>query len=226
MKNVVFITGSSSGIGQATAYVFANEGWNVVVTYYDSKKDGEKTVEECLERGATSVMLIHLDLLDDKNIKDALDSIKKKYGQIDVLVNNAGVFLEKQFKKSSFTEIEKEIRTNFEGTIKMTYAALPITKQAIVNVASQVGVIPYGGASVYSATKWGVRGFTKSLAQEHPELLIIAVNPGMTATKMTSMQGIPASNVAELILGAVNGKHKIITGADLNVWEIYHQRLP
>ena len=79
MKKTVLITGSSSGIGQATAYEFAKAGWNVIVTYHSSKKSGLETERECKRLGSESTLLLHLDVLKESSIKSAFAAIKKKF---------------------------------------------------------------------------------------------------------------------------------------------------
>ena len=220
------ITGASSGIGQATAYAFAKAGYDVIVAHYNDKKNADTTVKQCLSLGAPSALLVPLDITNDKSIKSALAVVKKKYKQIDVLVNDAGVLVFKPFVEQKVKDIEFQIRTNLEGTIKFTLAAFPLVKQMIAVVASQAGEMAYPGCSVYGATKWGLRGFVKTLAKEQPKIKIIAVNPGGTATPMSNFQGIPASNVGDLILAAAEGKHQVETGGDIDVWKIYNQASP
>jgi NAD(P)-dependent dehydrogenase (short-subunit alcohol dehydrogenase family) len=78
----------------------------------------------------------------------------------------------------------------------------------------------YKGAIVYGATKWGVRGFTKGLAKEYRGLLVISVNPDLTSTKMTDFEGRPSSTVADLVLATAEGRHRVESGGDVNVWEL------
>ena len=220
MSKTILITGSSSGIGQATAYVFAKDGWNIIITYRSSKKDGELTKKECEKLGAASVLLLSLDVNDDTSIKSALSEIKRKHKTIDVLVNNAGVLLWKSTTEHSFKEIETELRTNLESLIKVSSLFVPITKQAVINISSQLGTTSMPNVAVYSASKWGVRGFTKGLAMENKNLLVLSVNPGLTATRMTDGEGVPASKVANIIFDSIAGKHKVSSGDDVNVFQM------
>ena len=221
MKKTVLVTGSSTGIGQATAYEFAKAGWNVIVTHLNNKKAGAETLENCIKLGAASAILVPLDITSDKSIKSALTIVKKKFKKIDVLVNNAGVLVWHTLSKQSTKDIERQVRTNLEGTIRMTLLSLSMVKEAIVNVASQVGEMGYAEAPVYAATKWGVRGFTKSIAFGYPNLKVFSINPGGTATPMTNFRGIHPSKVGNLILSAVEGKYKVSSGGDIDVWKIY-----
>lgn len=226
MSKAVFITGSSSGIGQATAHAFAKQGWNVIITYLSSEKTGKKVEKECKELGAESTLLVELDVTKDSSIKSAFNKIKKRYGKIDCLINNAGIVIWKPFSKYTNKDIENELRINLEGTIKVTSAFLPIVKSTIANLSSRLGLTVSHNCSVYAASKWGVRGFTKSIALENSKLFLFSVNPSMTATRMTDFEGVAPSEVANLILDVVEKKRKLESGGDLNVWEILHQTPP
>jgi NADP-dependent 3-hydroxy acid dehydrogenase YdfG len=76
MKEAVLITGSSTGIGQATAYAFAKAGYNIVVTHYNQEKEGKSTIAQCLKLGAESALLVSLDITNDKSISAALSAVK------------------------------------------------------------------------------------------------------------------------------------------------------
>lgn len=216
---VVVVTGSSLGIGRETALLFAKEEANVVVTYNKEKKKGEEVFEKCKELGSPDPLILQLDVRDNQSIKDAVKKIIKKYEKIDVLINNAGVLSWKDLNDQYFSEIHDQIRTNLEGLIKMTKASLPHIKETIINIASGAGQVAYGGMSTYSATKFGVRGFTQALAQELPNIKVYAVNPGMTKTRMTDYRGDPPEKVAQIILNTVKGKYNVESGGDINVWE-------
>jgi 3-oxoacyl-[acyl-carrier protein] reductase len=225
MVKTIFITGSSSGIGKAIAYSFAKEGWNIISTYHSNKNEGKSTEKECSNLGAASTLLLKLDVLSDKSIKDAFKAIKKKYKTIDVLVNNAGVIVYEPFKEYKYKDIEWELRTDLEAPLKITHTFLPIIKQSVVNISSVLGYSVATNVSGYCAAKWGLRGFTKAFANEHPELLTFAVNPGWTATKMTEQRGIQPSKVANLIFEVISGARKVENGGDLNIADFYPETL-
>jgi short-subunit dehydrogenase len=124
------------------------------------------------------------------------------------------------FNEQSVKDIERQIRTNLEGLIKVTRAFLPIIRKGIVNIASAAGKTAYAEMSVYCGTKFGVRGFTQALAQEHPSLKICCVNPDMTATRLSGYQGQPPSEVADVIFKVVSGKIKVADGGDVDLWRV------
>jgi len=221
---VVFITGSSDGIGKLTALNFAKEGANVVVTYNTNKKSGEKVFEECNKLAES--FLVHLNITDDVSIKKAVEETIDKFGAIDILVNNAGVVVWKNFIEQSGEEIENQIDVNLNGLIKMTKAVLPYIQGQddgiVINISSGAGKHGHGGLSVYSATKFAIRGITQSLAEEYSKDLgrkikFYSVNPRMTATKMTNFQGMPPEKVAEVIVNTAKENLGKNSGDDVDV---------
>jgi NAD(P)-dependent dehydrogenase (short-subunit alcohol dehydrogenase family) len=217
---VVLITGSSSGIGRETAYRFAQTGAKIVLSYNKGKARGEQAEKGCRKLGAESTLLLHLDVTDGKSIKDAVKKVLKQYSRIDFLINNAGTGIFIPFRKHTMKDIEKQIRTNLEGLIKMTRSFLPHIKKGIINIASAAGKTAYAEMSVYCGTKFGVRGFTQALAEGHPRLKICCVNPDMTATRLTGYEGRPPSEVAEVVFKTVSGMIKVAPGGDVDVWKI------
>lgn len=220
LKNkVVFITGSSIGIGRETAYKFAKEGYKVVITYRTNKSEAQKVVDKCLKLGAVDTLLLQLDIMNNQSIRTAVKQVGDKFGEVSILINNAGIVIWKYFKDQSFEDIENQIRTNLEGLIKMTNECLPFIKDMIINIASSAGLAGYPEITTYCATKWGVRGFTKALARELPKVKVFAVNPGVIATQMNDFQGMPPDKVAEVILNLAKGKYQLKSGADVNIWD-------
>lgn len=213
----VIITGASSGIGEQTAYAFAKEGCKLAITYNKGKVAGERAAKRCKELGASDVLTINLDVTNDKSIHDCIKAVVKRFGAIDVLVNNAGVAVWKPLSEQTFKDIENQIRTNLEGLIKMVREVLPHMKM-VINIASGAGKSGYGDLSTYCATKFGVRGFSQSLAQEGVKVYV--VNPGMTATRMTNFRGVPAEKVAQVVVNTAKGKYKTEPGGDVDVWEV------
>lgn len=215
---VVLITGASRGIGEATATLFLEKGATVILTYAVSKEHGEKVHAACLQKGTCS--LHQLDLRNDHSITSFVDVVKKKYEHIDILVNNAGAIVWKMLKDQSFEEIEKQLVTNLVGTIKLTKELLPLLHKEgmIINIASGAGKSAHKTLAPYCASKFGLRGFTQTLALEIPQK-VFSVNPGMTKTRMTDFKGVPVETVAQVIISTAEeslGKH---SGDDVDVWE-------
>ena len=216
---VVLITGSSIGIGRYTAYEFAKAGANLVITYYRDKEEGEKTKLRCLELGAEDVSLLHLNLMDNESIVRCVQETAERYGRIDILINNAGVLAWKPLREQSFEEIEEQVRVNLEGLIKLTKVALPYVREMVINIGSGAGKRGFAELTTYCATKFGVRGFTQALAQEEDRVKAYAVNPGMTATRMTNFVGADPSEVARVIYRVASGDISKPSGSDVDVWD-------
>ena len=219
-EQVVLITGSSSGIGRETAYRFAKAGARLVLTYYKGKTRGEAAERRCRRSGAADTLLLHLDVLDNDSIAEAARKVKRKYGAIDFLINNAGVGVFIPFKKQTERDIERQLRTNLEGLIKVTRAFVPQVKKGIINIASAAGKDAYEEMSVYCGSKFGVRGFTEAFAFEFPRLRICCVNPDMTATRLSGYQGRVPQEVAEVIFRAASGQVRCRQGGDVDVWKV------
>lgn len=220
---VVLVTGSSQGIGKETVIAFSEKGANLIITYNKNKKSGERVLKECKKHNQS--ILVHLDVTNEKSVKECVEKIKKEFGKLNILVNNAGVLSDEELGKQNIHDIENQINTNLIGLIKTTKVFLPLLlkqKEAvIINIASAAGKEAYANLSVYCATKFGVRGFTQALAQELPNnIKIYSVNPGMTATKMTNFHGIPPRKVADLIVRTSEEKLNISSGGDVDVWKM------
>jgi 3-oxoacyl-[acyl-carrier protein] reductase len=217
---VIFITGSSNGIGSETAHAFAREGAKVIITYHRDKKAAEVTAQRCREAGAAQVAVLELDISDEASIDHAVKKTIGMFGEVHVLVNNAGIAVWKKLQDQTYAEIHSQIAVNLEGLIKITRAFLSFTKDAIINVGSGAGYTGYADLTTYCATKFAVRGFTQALAAGQPDKKIYCVNPGTTATRMTDFKGVPAQDVAAIILKAAKGGYDKPSGSDLDVWEI------
>lgn len=216
-NRVIFITGASSGIGKETAYLFAAHGDSLVLTYHYHPAEGAAAADKCLALGARDVLLVNLDLTNNDSIINALKSAVNQYSRIDILINNAAFLAQDILTEQSMESIELQIKTNLEGPIKLTQQSLPHVRESIINIGSNLSTASQKQFSVYSATKFGLRGFTKSLALECPALNVYLVNPSLTATKMGHFKGLPPSVAAKVVYHAALGDYSEKSGADLNV---------
>lgn len=218
---VILVTGSSIGIGRETVYEFAKQGCKVVVTYFQDKKDAEEVAHKCLALGAPDVFITQLNLMDDDSIRNVVRNTVERFGEISVLVNNAGVMVRKTLKDQSFEEIERQIRTNLEGLIKMTKESIPHVRDMIINIGSGMAFEGGENATLYSATKFGVRGFSGSLAKELPKVKVYTVHPTATATRMNNFSGrMRPEQVAKVILNTAKGVYEADSGDDIRAEEV------
>lgn len=213
----ILITGASSGIGQATAYKFATAGADLILTYFKNKSGAEKTKNKCLELGAKSVEIFKLDLSDNNDILDFTEKIIKQYKNIDILINNAGISTMGKITEVDFEIIQKQIDTNLTGVIKLTSKLLSNINQSIINIGSNLGLQGHSNMSTYSASKFGLRGFTQSIAQEFKKLKIYTVNPGLTSVARTDFKGLAVGKVAQIIFNSATGKYKAKSSSDINI---------
>lgn len=163
----LFITGAASGIGAATARKFAAEGWFPVLADIDT--DGLAQLQQ--ELGAERCLAVRLDVRSPDDWAEAMaKTAAKTGGRLDLLFNNAGIARSGAFETIPLHEAHRIVDVNLKGVINGCYAALPLLDATpaarIINVSSVAGIIGSPGLSVYSATKWAVRGLTESLDAE------------------------------------------------------------
>lgn len=159
----VLITGSSTGIGRATAEYFQNQGWKVAATMRTPAKESKLNKLE-------NVLCPALDVTKSSTIQSAIDETMKAFGCIDALVNNAGYGLLGPFEGATDEQIRRQFDTNVFGLMAVTRALLPHFRQrkqgVVINVASMGGRLTFPLYSLYHGTKWAVEGFSESLRFE------------------------------------------------------------
>lgn len=192
---VAFVTGASSGIGEATARDLSERGATVAVVA--RRKDRlDALVGELTERGAKATA-IEADITDPDAARDAVAEAVAAHGRLDTVVNNAGVMLLGPILDAPFEEWERMIAINLRGLLAVSHAALPHLLDAanaeprhvadIVNISSVAGRLARAGSGVYNLTKWGVNAFSESLRQEVTSryVRVSLVEPGAVATELT-----------------------------------------
>lgn len=165
MSKVWFVTGASRGLGAHIALAALNAGDRVVVTARRIE-----TLDSLFPDSQNTVLKLALDVTDPSQATAAIEAAKAHFGQIDVLVNNAGYGQLGPFETNSLEEVQRQFATNVFGVMNVCRAALPIMRQQrrghVFNLSSISGVIGMGGAALYCASKFAVEGFSESLAQE------------------------------------------------------------
>jgi len=181
MKKTIFITGASSGIGKATSLLFASKGWNVVATMRSPEKETELSL-------LNGILLLEADVTDITSISKAMDQGIKKFGQIDVLLNNAGYGQQGIFEAVSPEKIRQQFEVNVFGLMETTRAILPHFRSkktgTVINITSGVGRVTVPLVSIYAASKFAVEGFSESLSYEleSQNIKVKIVEPGYIAT--------------------------------------------
>jgi len=185
LKNkVALITGSSRGIGRATALLFAKEGAKIVVNYYKSEKDANSVIDE-IKRIGSDAIAIKCDVSKENEVKKMIEIAIKKFGKIDILVNNAGIVFDVPFKDRTTEHWKRTLEINLIGVfICSKYVTKYMKKGHIVNVASTNGIDGGCPESMdYDASKAGVISLTKNLAEQFaPNILVNCVAPGWVDT--------------------------------------------
>ena len=163
MPQTVLITGASSGIGKASATLFAERGWNVVATMRNPE-DGADLADR------DNVLVARLDLLDGDSIQTAVAETLDRFGTIDVLVNNAGYGAYGPLEATPMDVIRRQFDVNLFGLIETIKAVLPAMRAqrsgVIVNISSVGGRITYPLGSLYHGSKWAVEGLSEALHYE------------------------------------------------------------
>jgi 3-oxoacyl-[acyl-carrier protein] reductase len=217
---VALVTGGGRGIGKAVALAYAREGASVVICAR-TEKEIEETAREIKSLGRECLGLV-CDVSSEESVNGFLDNVAKNFGGVDVLVNNAGVMTrpapaaEFEIKKWDYT-----IAVNLRGTFLVTRAALPLMMRqrsgSIINVSSSIGRGAYANFSAYAASKWGVEGFTQTLAAEmDSRIRVNSVDPGYVATKLTLYSGSKPESVTELFVFLAADESKGISGRRLS----------
>lgn len=226
-KKAIFITGGGSGIGRAIALRFAREGWFVGLGDIDSAG-----MAETARLIGTGFTYSHkFDVRDRAAWDVALDAFATAAGgRIDVLANNAGIPLGGSLSENTVEEIDRCIDINLKGVFWGAQAVLPYLQKtapgsALINTASAAGIYGTGGASVYSATKFAVRGMTESLDAEWSEygIKVASICPSFIETPLLDHTPNLASNesIRERVLAAGLELTSVDEVADA-VWNAVH----
>jgi NAD(P)-dependent dehydrogenase (short-subunit alcohol dehydrogenase family) len=183
IKNkVALVTGSSSGMGFATAITMARAGIHTYASMRNLKKS--KTITELASAEKLPLQVIQLDVNDKKSVKEAITKIVTEKERIDVLVNNAGYGLFGSLEDLSIEEMKAQFETNFFGVIRVTQLVLPIMRKqksgTIVNVSSVGGRIGLPILSAYQSTKFALEGLSESMSYELEPfgIKVVIIEPG------------------------------------------------
>ena len=232
----VLVTGSSRGIGAATAIHLSQLGMRVAITYSRSKDKAEEVFKQLSGDGH---MMVSLDVSNEASVKESFNTISKEFGGLYGLVNNAGITRDQLLLRLKEDDFDAVINTNLRGTFLCTKLAVKIMMKAkigsIVNVTSVIGQVGGAGQANYAASKAGVEAFSKSIAQEvgSRAIRLNCVAPGFIETDMTDelpedrkeaiLDAVPMKSIGEPIDVAhsvaflLSDESKYITGQTISV---------
>lgn len=188
MKKVIVITGASDGLGKTLTESLSKEN-NVIAL---------ATTEEKLQKVAEDNNCNYkvCDVSDYHQVEKCTNEIIEEFGKIDILINNAGLWIQEELEENDVERIHDVIDVNLLGMIYMTKAVIPIMKKnqdgIIININSQAGINHKAERVVYNASKWGVTGFSKSLQDEVAKygIRVTDILPGMLKTDMFNKMNI------------------------------------
>ncbi|MEJ2480836.1 MAG: 3-oxoacyl-ACP reductase FabG [Acidihalobacter sp.] len=210
------VTGAATGIGRATALALGEAGANLVVNHRGRPEDAAEVVHE-LEQTGGRALAIEADVSDAAQVARLIGEAEAHFGAVDVLVNNAGILLEKPFLDMSEEDWDRVLNTDLKSVFLCCRAALPGMLQrgggCIVNVASELGYLGRAGYAAYTTAKGGVITLTRSLAREFaPTIRVNAVAPGPVVTDMLDTSVMSPEMIrkeADIPLGRVGRPEEI-----------------
>lgn len=238
MNKVALITGSTRGIGKQIAIKLAKMGYDIAINYRSENEDLSITKKE-IENENVKCLAVKGDVSNFEDTKRFVDEVIAEFGQIDVLVNNAGITKDKLILRMEKEDFESVINVNLTGTFNVTKNVVPYMMKKrtgrIINISSVVGISGNAGQSNYAASKAGIIGFTKSLAKElaSRNILVNSIAPGFIETDMTAVlkddikseisKSIPlqrmgtSNDVANVVKFLASDDSSYITGQVINV---------
>jgi NADP-dependent 3-hydroxy acid dehydrogenase YdfG len=237
-NKVAIVTGASSGIGYATSLALSKAGIRVAVgaRRMDRLQEIEKQIVRNGDerRGGEGEIFIQrkLDVTSKSDCDSFVDTVAKKWGRVDILINNAGLMPLSHFKNCKVEEWEQMIDVNIKGVLYCTSAVIPymLDKKSghIVNISSVAGRIVFAGGSVYCATKHAITAFSEGLRKElSPEynIRVTCIEPGAVSTELLetitdesmskfvqaskSMERLQSEDVANAILYAIQAPNHV-----------------
>lgn len=238
MIKIALITGASRGIGKQIAITLAKEGYDISLNCRKKNEEVLKIKEE-IENNNVKCLIVEGDVSNFEDAEKITKQTIEEFGQIDVLVNNAGITKDMLLLRMKEEDFKSVIDVNLCGTFNMTKNVSSYMMKArsgrIINLASVVGISGNAGQSNYAASKAGIIGFTKSLAKElaSRNILVNAIAPGFIRTDMTNvlkddvkdkiLEQIPlkregtAEDVANVVKFLAAEESSYITGQVINV---------
>ena len=238
MGKVALVTGATRGIGKQIALCLAKEGYDIALNYRSENEELTNTKNE-LENLGIKVLPVQGDVSNYEDCERFVKEIIENLGQIDVLVNNAGITKDMLLMRMKKEDFEQVIDVNLVGTFNVTKNVINYMLKAksgrIINISSVVGVSGNAGQTNYSASKAGIIGFSKSLAKEvaSRNILVNCIAPGFIQTDMTNVlkdevkeeiaKAIPlkrmgtAEDVARVVKFLASSDSSYITGQVIHV---------
>ena len=204
---IAVITGASKGIGAGIAKRLASEGAAVVVNYASSKDGADRIVADIVKAGGQAIA-IGGSVAREDDMTRLFDEVRRAFGRVDVLVNNAGVFAFGPIENLSVAEFGRHYDTNVLGLLLATKRSLPLfpaTGGSVINISSVVSTLAPPDAAIYVGTKGAVDAITRSLAKELAprKIRVNGVNPGFVITEGTVTGGLAGGQFEETVVASM-----------------------
>ncbi len=238
---VAIVTGGGSGIGRASAFRLAAEGATVVVTDIDARS-GKETAKSIVDRTGKANFVRH-DVTDEGEWRSLVDFVEREHGKIDILLNNAGIYIIKPLIDTTVEEWNRLMAINVTGTFLGMKSTVPVMQRhgggSIINLSSAAGLWGFAGHVLYGASKGAVRIMTKDAAVElgPQQIRVNSIHPGYINTGMarygaqvanTTIEKIGTSmyplgrigepeDVANMVLFLASDESRYVTGAEMTV---------
>ncbi|WP_181276730.1 SDR family oxidoreductase [Arcticibacter pallidicorallinus] len=211
-KKTILVTGASSGIGQGIAIRFGQQGANVVVNYHSDEEGAKSTLDKINAAGGDG-FIYQADVSSEEEVKGMYEEAVKKYGSIDVLINNAGIQKDSSFSEMTLDEWNGVIKTNLTGQFLCAREAIRLfvqkpdvgneakAKGNIIFISSVHDIIPWAGHVNYASSKGGISMLMKSLALEvaQKKIRVNCISPGAIATDINDDVWKDEQKKAELL---------------------------
>ena len=219
LKNsVAIITGASKGIGRAVALALSKEGVNVVLAARSAEL--LSMVQKDINAAGGKAISIPTDVTSEDSVQNLFIETQKRFGNIDILINNAGVGIFSNVMDLKIQEYQTMMDVNLKGVFLCCRAVIPAMmkqkKGEIINIASLAGKNSFAGGAVYSATKWGLIGFSRSLMLEVREhnIRVVTISPGSVNTHFADKEKdqpliIQPEDVAETVIFALTMPNRV-----------------
>lgn len=201
-KPVILITGASQGIGEAIARVFSKQlhGCRLALVAR-SEKNLLRVAKACERAGAGAVAIFPCDVTMEASVAEMAAAVEKRFGTIDVLINNAGVFRAAPFLELSVEEFDTVVAANLRSVFLVSRKIVPgMVKRGsgdVFNMSSIAGLEAYPQSTAYCAAKFGVTGLSKVLREELKEkgIRVVTVHPGATVSPSWKASGVPSERI-------------------------------
>ena len=201
LTRTALVTGASRGIGRAIAHRLASSGFSICINYFENRAGAEALLSTITDSGSDA-FLARADVSDQASVQGMFSEIRKKWGRLDVLVNNAGIYQRSPFESLDFPSWKRTLSSNLDSAFLCTAEAFPLMKEQhfgrVINISSQLAFKGSRHGAHYAASKSGMIGLTRSLAIELGQfgITVNMVAPGSIRTRI--LGGYTEEQLSEL----------------------------